>query len=201
MGLAQNTTISSVSKNSFNSKVKGGAPSSTTSAGQKVVQKATVDNLAIQQKELRSNLVPLKNQAQQQLQNQLQSPSQDSSSNQQQINRHSNLIKSNKNTQNSAGNEKRRNLDQQISRTSERILTKMRPEETPTTNTSKSIRPKMAADHEDTVDSDYQSETTRVAEDSIMDFLQPTKNLSGRIGIYKINFNKNLRRFQEIASE
>ena len=41
----------------------------------------------------------------------------------------------------------------------------------------------------------------RTLEDSIYEFLEPTKNLSGRIGIYKINFNKNLRRFQDIAAE
>lgn len=34
---------------------------------------------------------------------------------------------------------------------------------------------------------------------TIMDFVDPSKVLLGRIGVYKINFNKNLRRFQDIA--
>ena len=38
-------------------------------------------------------------------------------------------------------------------------------------------------------------------DDTIFDFVDPGKNLNGRIGVYKINFNKNLRRFQELASE
>lgn len=38
-------------------------------------------------------------------------------------------------------------------------------------------------------------------EDLIMDFVDVAKNLNGRIGVYKINFNKNLRRFQDIAAE
>lgn len=39
------------------------------------------------------------------------------------------------------------------------------------------------------------------AEECINDFFDTSKNLNGRIGIYKINFNKNLRRFQDIAAE
>lgn len=38
-------------------------------------------------------------------------------------------------------------------------------------------------------------------DDSLIDFVGPNKNLNGCIGGYKINFNKNLRRFQDIASE
>ena len=34
-----------------------------------------------------------------------------------------------------------------------------------------------------------------------MEFTDTNKNLNGRIGVYKINFNKNLRRFQDIAYE
>ena len=34
-----------------------------------------------------------------------------------------------------------------------------------------------------------------------MEFTDTNKNLNGRIGVYKINFNKNLRRFQDIAFE
>ena len=33
------------------------------------------------------------------------------------------------------------------------------------------------------------------ADDLILEFVDPSKNLNGRIGSYKINFNKNLRRF------
>jgi hypothetical protein len=34
-----------------------------------------------------------------------------------------------------------------------------------------------------------------------LDFIDHKNNLMGKIGVYKINFNKNLRRFQEIAAE
>ena len=37
--------------------------------------------------------------------------------------------------------------------------------------------------------------------ESILDFIDHKNNLMGKIGVYKINFNKNLRRFQEIAAE
>ena len=43
--------------------------------------------------------------------------------------------------------------------------------------------------------------TARGGDDSIFEFIDPTKNLNGRIGVYKINFNKNLRRFQDIAAD
>lgn len=39
-----------------------------------------------------------------------------------------------------------------------------------------------------------------LSDDLIMDFVDVSKNLNGRIGVYKINFNKNLRRFQDIAA-
>ena len=34
-----------------------------------------------------------------------------------------------------------------------------------------------------------------VAEETLQDFLDPRRNLNGRIGPFKINFNKNLKRF------
>ena len=43
--------------------------------------------------------------------------------------------------------------------------------------------------------------TTRADDQQILDFVDPSRNLNGRIGVFKINFNKNLRRFQDIAAE
>lgn len=34
----------------------------------------------------------------------------------------------------------------------------------------------------------------------LIEFIDSHKNLIGRIGVYKINFNKNLQRFRDIAS-
>jgi hypothetical protein len=45
-----------------------------------------------------------------------------------------------------------------------------------------------------------QIRAAEISDDMIMDFVDVTKNLNGRIGVYKINFNKNLRRFQDIAA-
>jgi len=45
-----------------------------------------------------------------------------------------------------------------------------------------------------------QISAAEISDDMIMDFVDVTKNLNGRIGVYKINFNKNLRRFQDIAA-
>ena len=36
-------------------------------------------------------------------------------------------------------------------------------------------------------------------EETLDDFLDPNRNLNGRIGPFKINFNKNLKRFQDLA--
>ena len=38
-------------------------------------------------------------------------------------------------------------------------------------------------------------------EESVLDFTDSQRSLIGRINIYKINFKKNLRRFQDIGNE